>query len=231
MQIGGFQKLTLLDFPGQVACIVFTMGCNFRCPFCQNAGLVLPDVACEEITPETVLAYLQKRRNVLDGVVISGGEPLLQPDCESLLRDIRAQGYKIKLDTNGSFPLRLQAVLEAELVDYVAMDIKQAPSRYESACGIPGERVVQLVTQSLQILRSSGVPYELRTTVVKGIHTKEDLAALAAWIAGPMPYYLQSYEVSEQILKPDGLSCFTEDELEGLLQAVRPYCPQSRLRK
>ncbi len=230
MRIGGFQKLTLLDYPGQVACIVFTSGCNFRCPFCHNAGLVLPGQAEEEIPAETVLTYLEKRRGLLDGVVVTGGEPLLWLDLAEFLQQVRELGYRIKLDTNGSFPERLQRLLERGLLDYIAMDVKHAPEQYALATGIQGEAVVPLIQQSLQVLRTSAIPYELRTTVVKGIHTPQTMAALAGWLSTAAPYYLQPYVDSGHILAPDGLSPFLELELEELLAAVRPYCPAAALR-
>ena len=205
MKIGGFQKLTLLDYPGQVACIVFTKGCNFRCPFCHNAGLVLPQQEECDIAEEAVLFYLQRRKHILDGVVMTGGEPLIWPDLSGFLRKVRGLGYKIKLDTNGSFPERLKALLDFGLVDYVAMDIKQTPERYEDASGANHKEVVPLVEQSLRLLTDSGIPFELRTTVVKGIHTLKDMTALAKWIGNVAPYYLQPYVNSEHILSPEGL--------------------------
>lgn len=169
MKIGGFHKLTLLDYPGQVACIVFTKRCNFRCPFCHNGDLVFPAQGGNEISESMVLSYLQKRKNLLDGIVITGGEPLIWPDLSDFLGKVRRLGYRIKLDTNGSFPEPLKGLLARSLVDYVAMDIKQAPKRYGSASGTDGKEVVPLVGQSLHILRDSGIPFELRTTVVKGL--------------------------------------------------------------
>jgi len=231
MRIGGFQKLTLLDYPGEVACIVFTNGCNFRCPFCHNAGLVVPEMGEDDIPEDTVLSYLQKRSGLVDGVVITGGEPLVWPDLPDFLRKVRGQGYKIKLDTNGSFPERLQAVLEAGLVDYVAMDVKQAPGKYGAACGVPDGDVVPLVSRSLRVLGDSGVPFELRTTVVKGIHSAEDVAALAQWLSSRAPYYLQTYVDSGHVIAPEGLSSFSEEELGEMLAAARRYCPLAALRK
>lgn len=231
MKIGGFQKLTLLDYPGQMACIVFTKGCNFRCPFCQNAGLVLPEQWENDISEDLIFSYLQKRKGLLEGVVITGGEPLIWPDLPDFLYRVRRQGYRIKLDTNGSFPKRLKAVLDLGLIDYAAMDIKQAPEQYETACGVPGKEIISLVSQSLQILNASGIPFELRTTVVKGIHSIDSMAALAEWLSSPAPYYLQPYADSGHIISPKGLSCFSETELEEMLSAVQQYCPSAALRK
>ena len=160
MLIHGLQKLTLLDFPGRTACTVFTGGCNLRCPFCHNAGLVRTPLAGPNLTDE-VLGYLAKRKGILDGVCVTGGEPLLQPDLEDFLRSVKAMGYAVKLDTNGMLPGRLAGVLATKLVDYVAMDIKSSPDGYAAATGTDAD--VSAVTDSLSILRASGIPFELRT--------------------------------------------------------------------
>lgn len=231
MVIGGFQKLTLLDYPGQIACIVFTAGCNFRCPFCHNSSLVLPcQGSGRGVEEDEILSYLRKRRKVLEGVVVTGGEPLLWSDLGTFLIKVRSLGYKIKLDTNGSFPEQLESLLEQRLADYVAMDIKQAPGRYETACGVDTVEIVPRIEKSLEILRNSGIPFELRTTLVKGIHRPEDMAAMAEWIAGPEHYYLQSYVDSGQILSPEGLDGFSEQEMAKMLELVRKNCPQAELR-
>ena len=231
MNIGGFQKLTLLDYPGLMACIVFTPGCNFRCPFCHNSGLVLPEQLTSPVPETEVLDYLKMRRGLLEGVVITGGEPLLHGELGDFIKRVRALGYKIKLDTNGSFPDRLQELIRAGLIDYVAMDIKQAPRRYEAAAGVPSDRVVPLIEQSLRYLRSSGIPFELRTTVVRGIHTAQDVVALARWIAGPQPYYLQSYVDSGHVISPERLSAFSPEELSEMLEHVRAYCPNAAVKR
>lgn len=239
MYIGGFQKLTLLDYPGHTACIVFTRGCNFRCSFCHNSGLVLPGQAQPAETEQEILRYLAKRQGLLDGVVISGGEPLLWPQLTGFIERIRALGFLIKLDTNGSFPERLEALLSAGLLDYVAMDIKQTPEKYGTAIGFSGNAApasgkgasaADLVEQSLAILRGFQVPFELRTTVVRGIHTPEDLVSIAAWIRGTQDYYLQPYVDSGNVLAPQGLSSFSTGELEALLPRIRAFCPNTKIR-
>lgn len=230
MQIGGFQKLTLLDYPGKVACIVFTRGCNFRCPFCHNAPLVWPEAAAAGESETDVLAYLRQRRGILEGVVVTGGEPLMQPGLADFLGRVRALGYPVKLDTNGSFPERLQQLLAGGLLDYVALDVKQAPDRYSTACGLPGTLAARRVAESHRILCEASIPFERRTTLVKGIHTRADVEALARWIAGPQPYYLQSYADSGQVLAPDGLAAFSPQELEEMLQTARAFCPAAALR-
>ncbi len=234
MQVGGFQKLTLLDYPDKVACIVFTKGCSFRCPFCYNADLVLPAGHADPCTEEDVLRYLNQRRHLLEGVVVTGGEPLLQPDLPAYLEKVQALGLSVKLDTNGSFPRRLQGLLEQKLVDYAAIDIKHAPDRYGAATGLPNNAAVPLVEESIQVLAGAGIPWELRTTVVQGIHTKESLIDLARWLQAqlpqPVPWYLQSYQDEGHIIAPGGLSAFSITELQQILAEVQRLWPAAALR-
>ena len=230
MLISGLQKLTLLDYPGKVACTVFTGGCNLRCPFCHNAPLVLPErIEGDPNGEETVLAFLRKRQGILDGVAITGGEPLLQKDMASFLEKIRALGYKIKLDTNGSFPDKLKELVEAGLVDRVAMDIKNAPELYGKTTGVPGLDL-EPFRRSKDFLLEGRVDYEFRTTVVKGLHTAESLAEAARWIAGAKEYYLQQFKDSGDILKIEGLGAFNSEEMHALKAAVAPYVPTVELR-
>ena len=211
MNVQGYQKLTLLDYPGRTACTVFTGGCNLRCPFCHNAGL----------------DYLSKRRGILDGVCVTGGEPLLQPDLEDFLRRVKSMGYAVKLDTNGTLPQRLAAILATNFVDYVAMDIKSSPDGYAAATGTDAD--VSAVSDSLSILRDSGIPYELRTTAVRGIHTDADFHAIGEWIGEVPAYYIQRFVDSGQLLG-SGFSAFTPEEMEHLLTTVREYIPTAQLR-
>ncbi len=230
MLIAGLQKLTLLDYPGQVACTVFTGGCNFRCPFCHNPTLVLPErVADSENETERVLGFLKKRRGLLDGLVVTGGEPLLHEDLPDFLRRVRAMGYRIKLDTNGSFPERLRAVVEAGLADYVAMDVKDAPDGYARAAGV---RLLDIaaVERSKNYLLEGHTDYEFRTTVVRGLHTEESLRAAARWIEGARAYYLQQFRAESELLAPDGLGAFSDDEMRALVEALRPIVPTVALR-
>ena len=230
MLISGLQKLTLLDYPGKVACTVFTGGCNLRCPFCHNAPLVLPErIEGDPNGEETVLAFLRKRQGILDGVAITGGEPLLQKDMASFLEKIRALGYKIKLDTNGSFPDRLKELVEAGLVDRVAMDIKNAPELYGKTTGVPGLDLTPF-RRSKDYLLEGRVDYEFRTTVVRGLHTAESLAEAAKWIAGAKEYYLQQFKDSGDILNIEGLGAFNSEEMHALKAAVAPYVPTVELR-
>jgi pyruvate formate lyase activating enzyme len=230
MLISGLQKLTLLDYPGQLSCTIFTGGCNFRCPFCHNASLVAPErIEAYPGGEEEIFRFLERRQGMLEGVAVSGGEPLLQPDLPDFLRRVRAMGYKIKLDTNGSFPERLRAVVEEGLVDRVAMDLKNAPGLYPETVGL---RLLDIapIERSKNYLLEGHVPYEFRTTVVRGLHTAESLAEAAAWIAGAEEYYLQQYRDAGDILLPEGLSAFSDEEMHELLKTVQETLPAAQLR-
>ena len=230
MRVSGLQKLTLLDYPGHVACTVFTAGCNFRCPFCHNAPLVLPErMQGDEDGSETVLAFLKKRQGILEGVAVTGGEPLLHKDMGDFLRRIKDLGYAVKLDTNGSFPQRLRELVEEGLVDRVAVDIKNAPALYGKTIGVPGFDLSP-VEETKNYLLSGVVEYEFRTTVVKGLHTRESLVEAAKWIAGAREYYLQQFKDSGDVIAIEGLSAFTGEEMHALADAVRPYVPSVQVR-
>ena len=230
MLISGLQKLTLLDFPGTVSCTVFTGGCNFRCPFCHNASLVLPErLRGDPDGVETVLDFLRQRQGLLEGVAITGGEPLLHADMADFLRRIRALGYRIKLDTNGSFPDRLRALIEEGLVDRVAMDIKNAPALYGRTVGIESFDLAP-VERSKDFLLSGEVEYEFRTTVVRGLHTAESLIGAAKWSEGAKEYYLQQFKDRGDIIALEGLGAFGEKEMHELADAVRPIIPSVEVR-
>lgn len=229
MRISGLQKMTLLDYPGLVACTVFTGGCNLRCPFCHNASLVLPERADDALDEAEVLRFLEKRRGMLDGVAVTGGEPLLHADLPDFLRRVRALGYRVKLDTNGTFPDRLRAVVEDGLVDRVAMDVKNAPLLYGKTVGVRGFDL-EPVERSKDYLLAGHVEYEFRTTVVRGLHTAESLLAAARWIEGAREYYLQQYRDSGDVLAPGALGAFTDDEMRSLLAQVQTVLPAAALR-
>ena len=200
MQINGFQKLTLLDFPGKVACIVFTPGCNFRCPFCHNASLVT-HIDGERIEEEEILSYLKKRQGLLDGVVVTGGEPTLQGDLADFLGKVKALGYAVKLDTNGTSPEKLKALVEKGLVDYVAMDIKNTAAKYPVTAGC-GSAVLGKVEESIDFLLADTVDYEFRTTVTAELHTPQDIGDIAKRIKGAKRYFLQNFIDSGDIVSP-----------------------------
>jgi pyruvate formate lyase activating enzyme len=228
MEIHGLQKLTLLDFPGHTACTVFTGRCNFRCPFCQNASLVLRPESLARIPEEDVFAFLEKRRGLLDGVAVTGGEPTLQPDLPEFLRRVKDLGFETKLDTNGARPDVLRRILAEGLADYVAMDIKSSPAGYARCAGV-SDKVLTPVRESAALLEECGIPHEFRTTAVKGLHSPADFKAIGEWLAGTEAYYIQSYADSGDILAP-GFAAFSHEELEALLAAVQPYIPHALLR-
>ena len=229
MIVCGFEKFSMVDYDGKIACTVFTGGCNFRCPFCHNAGLVLPERLYQDVTEDNVFAFLKKRTGILDGVAITGGEPLLHAEMPAFLRKVKSLGFLVKLDTNGSFPDRLEALIGEGLVDRVAMDIKNAPSLYAETAGIPGLDLTPF-ERSKNLLLSGTVDYEFRTTVVKGLHTKESLMEAARWIAGAKEYYLQQFKDSGDVIDIGGLSAYDEKEMHVLADAVSPYVPGVQVR-
>lgn len=228
MRIQGFQKLTLLDFPGKVACILFTEGCNFRCPFCHNAALVSHVDPSARLQEEEILGQLEKRKGILDGVCITGGEPLLQSGLEELLCKLKAMGFSVKLDTNGSFPERLKAIVEAGLVDYVAMDIKNSREKYAQTVGLHSFSI-DPIEESVAFLLAGKVPFEFRTTVTQELHTPEDIAAIADWIRGAPAYYIQNFVDSGDLVgqgmhpvSAEGLTAMqAEAEARGIPTRVR----------
>lgn len=219
MQIHGLNKTTLLDYPEHVAATVFTGGCNFRCPFCHNAGLVLDPGRQPVISTEEVLSFLQKRKGILTGVCITGGEPTLQKDLGEFIRQIKEMGYLVKLDTNGYRPEVLAQLLEEKLLDYVAMDIKSSPERYGVVAGLDGIDT-DVISESVEILKNSGIKYEFRTTVVKELHSKEDFERIAKWLSGSPVLYLQAYRENENVICGGYTACGRE-EMEEYAKILR----------
>lgn len=228
MHIQGLQKLTLLDYPGKVACTIFTAGCNFRCPFCHNASLVTHIDPENDILEEKVLAFLKKRNGFLEGVCVSGGEPLIQPDIETFIEKIKALGYEVKLDTNGSNVELLKKLVERKLIDYVAMDIKNTPEKYGETIGI-ADYQPESVLKSVEYLKSDVVEYEFRTTVVRQFHKREDFARIGQWLAGAKRYYIQSFVDSGDVIE-SGMSAYTKEILTQALESVKEYVPSAELR-
>ena len=227
MNIHGLQKMTLLDFPGAVACTVFLGGCDFRCPYCHNAELLDPNFP--PLMDETeLLAFLKKRQGLLDGVCITGGEPLLRQELPTLLGEIRALGYKIKLDTNGAHPAQLRRILDAGLADYVAMDIKNSPERYAETIG-RAQFDVTPIRESVRLLMAGDTDYEFRTTVVAELHGEEDIRAIGRWIAGARRYFLQPFTDRETVPLA-GLSAPTQAQLDRFLAIARAFVPETQLR-
>lgn len=227
MKICGFQKTTLLDFPGHVAATVFLGSCNFRCPFCHNSGL-LGDHAEAAFTSEDVLAVLSKRSGVLEGVCITGGEPTLSDGLESFIRSIRALGLAVKLDTNGYKPDVLKRLGHLGLLDYVAMDIKSSPENYAMTAGVK-HLDISRINESICFLKEGNIPYEFRTTVVKGLHCDGDFEKIGPWLEGASKYFLQNYVESDMVLSP-GFGSYSAKELLAFADIVRPYIKQVELR-
>lgn len=227
MQIAGFNKVTLLDYPERVAATVFVSGCNFRCPFCHNGGLVLESSDDVWIDPQEIFSFLHKRKNVLKGVCITGGEPTLQPDLEEFIRKVKSLGYQVKLDTNGYMPDVLAGLLNAGLLDYVAMDIKNCPEKYAGTVGMPqGQFQIERIERSMELLKRGSVEYEFRTTVVKPLHTGEDIRKIGKWIAGCPHYFLQQYRDGDQILGTadwtgEKLGGYSRQEMEAMAEELR----------
>ncbi|MFR5602147.1 MAG: anaerobic ribonucleoside-triphosphate reductase activating protein [Lachnospiraceae bacterium] len=228
MKICGLQKTTLLDFPGHVAATVFLGVCNFRCPFCHNSELL--DSQVEAVyTQEEVLFFLKKRASMLEGVCITGGEPTLFPDdLETFIRKIRELGLLVKLDTNGYRPDVLKRLCQNGLLDYVAMDIKAARDHYTQVAGVSNISI-ETLTESIEFLKHGDIPYEFRTTVVKGLHTAADFSDIGLWLQGGSQYFLQNYVESERVLVP-GFSSFSKEELLAFGELVKPYVSQVALR-
>ena len=225
----GLRKMTLLDFPGKVACTVFTCGCNFRCPFCHNASLVRGRNEDMELSFDELFSFLEKRRKLLDGVAITGGEPLLHPGVRELLQAVKSLGYAVKLDTNGSFPEVLAGLIADKLVDYVAMDVKSSMERYELLCGRPG--MEKLIEKSIEILLKGEVEYEFRTTVVEELHEVADIESAAKLIAGAKRYFLQNFVETEDLLSPwSKFSGPGREKLLAMLAAAQKYVPAAALR-
>lgn len=227
MKFGGLTKLTLLDYPEKVACTVFTAGCNFRCPFCHNAGLVRGE-NMENLTESDVLEFLKKRSAVLEGMCLTGGEPLLQQGVEQFLQRVKALGYSVKLDTNGSFPDRLQSLISAGLVDYVAMDVKNSREAYAVTAGC-ANLDIDAVCRSVELLKSGVVNYEFRTTVTGNYHTVQSITEMGKWLKGANKLYLQKFVNSGDLIDGNTVGC-SDETLKHYRDVLRQYVPNTFLR-
>ena len=227
MKIHGLQKMTLLDFPGRVACTVFFGGCDMRCPFCHNAEL-LDGTAPAVMDDEELLAFLKKRQGLLDGVAVTGGEPLLQKDLPELAAKIRDLGYPIKLDTNGTHPERLNRMIEEGLVQYVAMDIKNSPERYAETAGLQ-EIDMAPIRESVNLLMLGRTEYEFRTTVVAELHDDRSFEQIGKWIKGAKHYYLQKFTDRETV-PFGGFHAPADEQMRKWAEALQPEIPGVELR-
>lgn len=228
MKFHGFQKMTVLDYPGHIACTAFTGGCNLRCPFCHNALLVTELDSSATIPEEEILAFLKKRQGLLDGIAITGGEPLLQPDMPAFIQKVKDLGFLVKLDTNGCYPEVLKQLVEDKLVDYVAVDIKNSIAKYPETVGVPDFDITP-VLETVAYLKTDPVEYEFRTTIVKEFHTEEDIRSIADWIAGNEPYFLQSFTDSGHLIGSN-LHEVGKAQLEQFCQIAKEKVPLTKIR-
>nr|WP_317349853.1 anaerobic ribonucleoside-triphosphate reductase activating protein [uncultured Blautia sp.] len=228
MKIYGLNKTTLLDYPGRVAATIFLGGCNFRCPFCQNSSLVLSPDRQPEIPEEEVLSFLKKRKGILEGVCVTGGEPTLSPELPEFLKKIQDLGYPVKLDTNGSRPQVLKDLASRNLIQMTAVDIKACPNNYPSLCGLVHPDL-DSIKETVDFLINGSLDYEFRTTVVRELHTEQDFIQIGQWIAGAKAYYLQAYRDSEEVLQP-GFSSYSQKELMYFRDILKRTIPLVELR-
>ena len=219
MQIHGLNKTTLLDYPEHVAATIFTGGCNFRCPFCHNMNLVLNLADTPHVSEEEVLSFLKKRKSVLSGVCITGGEPTLQADLATFIDDIKEIGLLVKLDTNGYRPDVLRSLLGRNVLDYVAMDIKNTKEKYAMTTGM-ADLDISLIEESVHMIMESGIAYEFRTTVTRQLHEKEDFMKIGEWLCGAEKYYLQAYRDNENVLRR-GFTSYSKQEMEQFATMMR----------
>ena len=233
MKIHGINGLTLLDFPGKMACTIFTGHCNFRCPFCHNATLVLNPDSQPLIPEDSVFELLEKRAGRLEGVAITGGEPTLNKDLPEFCAKIKEKGLLIKLDTNGYNPGMVKELIDKKLVDCIAMDIKAAPENYAAATGLASFNM-DPIFESTDLITDSGVKglidYEFRTTVVGGIHTENDFAKIGKWLKGAKAYFLQGYREGNDQIDAHGLSIVPVDTMEHYKEILLPFIPNTQLR-
>ncbi len=228
--IGGWQKFSLADYPGHSSAVLFTQGCNFRCPFCHNPELVIPERFREPITEQQVLEFLNRRRGQLEAVTITGGEPLIHSELPDLMKKIKQMGFLLKLDTNGGYPRALEKILDQDLADYLAMDIKAPFDKYQHLVGTSYS--AQDLCRSVELIKSSGLEYEFRTTVIKSKITEDDLHRIAGHIWGADKYYLQSFRPGGKILDPAWRNeqSYSKQELEEIADRLLNYVKECLVR-
>ena len=228
MKFNGFQRLTLLDYPGKVACTLFTAGCNLRCPFCHNASLVTHIDNTNIYNKEEILSYLGKSQGILEGVCISGCEPLMQTEIEDFIKEVKALGYSIKLDTNGFYPDKLISLVEKGLIDYVAVDIKNSYSKYAKTTGIENLDLSPL-KRTVEFLLSGKVDYEFRTTIVEGLHTEADILDIGKTIKGAPRYFLQNFVDSGDLIG-EGLCAISLENMKKMQKIAAQFVPNAEIR-
>jgi pyruvate formate lyase activating enzyme len=221
MKIGGIQKTSLLDYPGEISAIVWTIGCNFRCPFCYNKDIVLGNV--KSIPTKEVFSFLEMRKGLLDGVVVTGGEPLLQEDIFDFCKKIKKMSYLIKIDTNGTFPEKLKELIEKKLIDYVAMDIKAPKNKYEKLTNVKVN--IKKIEESIKILQNSKIDYEFRTTFVPELLTKNDIIEIGKWLKNSKKFYLQQFKLISPMISKylEDICPYSEEQLKETIEEIKSY--------
>jgi pyruvate formate lyase activating enzyme len=221
MKIGGIKKTSLLDFPDTISAIIWTIGCNFRCPFCYNREIVLGRV--EIISEEEVFSFLEKRKEMLEGLVISGGEPLMQKDIAQFIEKVKKIGYLVKIDTNGTYPKKLKELIDKKLIDYIAMDVKAPKNKYDDLTGVKTD--IKKIEKSIEIICNSSVNYEFKTTFAPKLLTKKDIIEVAKWLKDSKRFYLQQFNNEANLLSPklQNSSPYSKDELIDTLKDIKPY--------
>lgn len=226
MKIGGMQKLTLLDYPGKLACIIFTQGCNLKCPYCQNSGLI-PLESEYTVDEEEILEYLKKRKGIIDGIVISGGEPTLQSDLEEFINKVKEMNILVKLDSNGCNPKKIKYLIDNKMIDYIAMDIKNPLEEYQTVAGCPVQK--DKLEESINIIKNSNIDHEFRTTIIKNIHDVDKILSICSYIGEDETYYLQNFEQSENVIDKN-LESFDREELKEISTKVKRKYPKVKVR-
>lgn len=221
MKIGGIQKTSLLDYPDMLSAIIWAIDCNFRCPFCYNKNLVFGKT--ESIPEEEILSFLKKRQGMLEGLVISGGEPLMQEDIVDFTREVKKLGYLIKIDTNGMFPDKIKEILDKKLVDYVAMDVKAPKEKYNQLAGVKVD--ISKIEKSIDIIRNDVPGYEFKTTFAPGLLKKEDIVEIAKWLEGSKNFYLQQFKNNPPLVSSEfeEVKPYDKDYILDTLEAIKPY--------
>jgi pyruvate formate lyase activating enzyme len=221
MKIGGFQKTSLLDYPDYISAIIWTVGCNFRCPFCYNKNLIFGDV--ETYPQEEIFSFLEKRKGKLEGLVITGGEPLLQEDIVDFTGKVKKLGYLIKIDTNGTYPEKLKELIDKKLVDYIAMDVKAQKKKYDQLTGVKTKLID--IEKSIAIIKNDAPDYEFRTTFIPGLLKKEDIIEIAKWLEGSKRFYLQQFKNDIPLVSSEyqNIAPYTKKELMETLNEIKHY--------
>jgi pyruvate formate lyase activating enzyme len=228
MKIGGFQEISLLDYPDTISAIIWTIGCNFRCPYCYNKQLVLNEI--KNISEDKIFNFLEERKGKIEGVTITGGEPLLQKDIEIFIKKVKTLGYLVKIDTNGSFPKKLDKLINENLVDYIAMDIKAPKNKYNMLSGINTN--IKKIEESVKIVRNKSDYYEFRTTIIPRFLEKNDIIEIAEWLRGAKKFYLQQFKSNPPLLSNDfeKVEPYLKEELNDILNTIKPYFEKCFLR-